>query len=391
MIHDAFRRWFGIAVSPASEYQNRLPAVRPRCLSPELERMIRPRKLAELLNEIADLRVAAARRNWNRPGQTPEDQRRSLRADWARILGSVAPNPAPDARSLGSARLGDVTIERLLLSTDPGIVVPVLLLTPQRRGQSPNPAVVLGVSAAGKWGFLRPRATDVGALLEGGAAVCLADVRGTGETAPGPGRGRNSRATALSSSLLMLGETQVGGQLRDARSVLVWLRSRPDLDATRVAVWGDSLAPANGPGTTFDVPRDSDDDLPPQAEPLGGLLALLVALYEAPVRAVYARGGLVTFRSVLQGHLVLIPHDMVVPAVLTAGDLPDLAALLAPCPIQLAGLVDGLNRPVEHARLREAYRVADDAYAAQHASDALIVLPGGSPPGEWLLRRLGPW
>jgi hypothetical protein len=170
----------------------------------------------------------------------------------------------------------------------------------------------------------------------------------------------------------------------------VWLRSRSDLDATRVAVWGDSLAPTNGPGTTFDVPRDSDDDLPPQAEPLGGLLALLVALYEAPVRAVYARGGLVTFRSVLQGHLVLIPHDMVVPGVLTAGDLPDLAALLAPRPIQLAGLVDGLNRPVENARLREAYRVADDAYAAQHARDALTVSPGGSPPGEWLLRRLGP-
>jgi hypothetical protein len=237
---------------------------------------------------------------------------------------------------------------------------------------------------------LRQRTADVAALLEGGAAVCLVDVRGTGETASGPGRGRTSRATAQSSSLLMLGETQLGGQLRDARSVLAWLRSRDDVDATRVAVWGDSTAAANGTETNFHVPRDSDDDLPAQAEPLGGLLALLVALYEEPVRAVYARGGLATFRSVLDGHLVLIPHDVVVPGVLSAGDLPDLVAVLAPRPVALVALVDGLNRPSEAARQAEAYRLAIDVYAGRKAKGALAVHAVGPPPGPWFLERLVP-
>ena len=129
-----------------------------------------------------------------------------------------------------------------------------------------------------------------------------------------------------------------------------------------------SPAEANAPGTNFHVPRDSDDDLPAQAEPLGGLLALLVALHEddPSVRAVYSRGGLATFRSVLQGHMVLIPHDVVVPGILTVGDLPDIAAALAPRPLRQDGLVDGLNRRVP--------ALADD----------------DSTPAEWLLRHLTP-
>jgi cephalosporin-C deacetylase-like acetyl esterase len=386
MMHEAFRRWFGMEVTPASEYQDRLPPERLRCLTPDLEQAVHPRRLVELLGEAADQRVDAARRRRGR--QPHEEQVVSLRADWANLLGGVEPNRAPSARTVGSARLGAVTVERVLLTTEANIVVPLLLLLPGRGAA--KPAVVLGLSAAGEAGFLRQRAADVAALLEGGAAVCLPDVRGTGETASGPGRGRTSRTTAQSSSLLMLGETQLGGQLRDARSVLAWLRSRDDVDTTRVAVWGDSPAAANGPETNFIVPRDSDDDLPPQAEPLGGLLALLVALYEEPVRAVYARGGLVTFRSVLHGHLVLIPHDVVVPGVLAAGDLPDLVAVLAPRPVALVALVDGLNRPIDASRQAEAFRLAHDVYASRKHEGALAIQAVGPPPGPWLLERLVP-
>jgi hypothetical protein len=289
---------------------------------------------------------------------------------------------------VGTASLGAVTIERVLLATEANVVVPLLLLRPGR--VTAKPAVVVGIAADGKAGFLRRRAADLAALLEGGAAICLLDVRGTGETAPGPGRGRSSRAAALSSSLLMFGETQVGGQLRDARSVMSWLRTRDDVDATRVALWGDSPAAANGPETSFRVPRDSDDELPSQAEPLGSLLALLVALYEDSVRAVYAHGGLVTFRSVLQGHLVLIPHDVVVPGVLAAGDLSDVVAALAPRPVALAGMVDGWNRPVDATQQVEAYRPARSAYASRHAEGALSVPAGDGPPGPWIRERLRP-
>ena len=104
----------------------------------------------------------------------------------------------------------------------------------------------------------------------------------------------------------MLGQTLVGSRLRDVRSVLRYLRTRADLDAGRVALWGDSFAPANPEGRTLAVPLDADP-FPHQAEPLGGLLALFTALFEDDVRAVYVRGGLTGFESLLQSPVLLRP------------------------------------------------------------------------------------
>src|SRR5262249_22209652 len=84
-------------------------------------------------------------------------------------------------------------------------------------------------------GFLKERADDLARLLEGGVAVALPDLRGTGGTRPGDGRGRNSSATALASSELMLGRTLLGARLRDLRSVLAHRRGRADLDPGRAA------------------------------------------------------------------------------------------------------------------------------------------------------------
>ena len=98
----------------------------------------------------------------------------------------------------------------------------------------------------------------------------------------------------------MLGQTLVGSRLRDVRSVLRYLRTRAELDAGRVALWGDSFAPANPADQAPAVPLDAEP-YPHQAEPLGGLLALFRALFEDGVRAVCVRGGLTGFESLLQG------------------------------------------------------------------------------------------
>ncbi len=385
LIHDALRRWFGIEVTPEKEYSHRLPADQLRCLTPEVLRDLRPRPLADLLGELAEQRMDQARRG--RVGQSPEQQRRLLQAAWARVLGNVESPGHPQARTIGSEVVDGVKVERVLLTAEPGITVPLFLLIPGRSNGS-KPPVVVAVAQAGKAGLLRERAADVAGLLAGGAAVCLPDVRGTGESRPGPERGRTSTATALSSSLLMQGETMAGGQLRDLRGVLAWLRTRDDLDAARPALWGDSLTPVNPPQADLAVPRDDDAALPPPAEPLGGLLALFGALYEDGVRAVYARGGLAGFRAVLDGPLVLIPHDAVLPGVLTTGDLTDVAAVLAPRPLCLEGLVDGGNRRLGESAAQAAYRSVADAYRERGAPAALVVRDPGPPLADWLLAHM---
>jgi len=90
-------------------------------------------------------------------------------------------------------------------------------------------------------------------------------------------------------------------------------------------------------------------------------------LFEEDVRAVYVRGGLVGYHSLLQSQFVYVPHDAVVPGVLTAGDLSDVAAALAPRPLRLDGLVDGLNRQLSAETVAELYDSARAAYRAAGA------------------------
>jgi hypothetical protein len=188
----------------------------------------------------------------------------------------------------------------------------------------------------------------------------------------------------------MLGQTLVGSRLRDVRSVLRYLRTRADLDAGRVALWGDSFAPANPADRDLAVPLDADP-FPPMAEPLGGLLALFTALFEDDVRAVSVRGGLTGYASLLQSQFCYVPHDALIPGALTAGDLCDVAAALAPRPLRMEGLVDGLNRAVGPAEFAGLMEPARSAYRALDAGDRLQLDAGdaASPRAvRWLLEPL---
>jgi hypothetical protein len=187
----------------------------------------------------------------------------------------------------------------------------------------------------------------------------------------------------------MLGETLVGARLRDVRSILRFLRNRPDLNGQRIAVWGDSFAPANSPDRNLKIPLGIQEE-PAISEPIGGLLALLSALYEEPVKAVYARGGLTSFGSVLESQFCYLPHDVIVPGALTVGDLTSVAAALAPRPVRLEGLVDGLNRLAGPQAVSAEYEPARQAYTLARSLGNLVI---GTPTEDssvarWLLTSL---
>src|SRR5262249_41581367 len=171
--------------------------------------------------------------------------------------------------------------------------------------------VVVAFAQHGKQAFLKDRSAALAGLLDAGTAVCLPDLRGIGETQPADSaRGRASASTSLSATELMLGQTLLGARLRDLRSVRHYLAGRTELDPRRVALWGDSFAPVNPRDRSLAVPLDAEHP-PDQAEPLGGLLALLGALFDENIRPVYVRGGLAEFRSLLDSPFCYVPHDAV--------------------------------------------------------------------------------
>jgi dienelactone hydrolase len=396
-IYPMFQRWFGMA-APEKEVQQRRPAEDLLCLTAEATKTMKPRFVNEIAADLAAERLAAARK---RLAALPPDERRArLRTDWTRLLGPVDPPNKSVVVEQRRDRLANVTVERLALETEKGIVVPMLLLLPPRKGDEKLPLVV-GLAHEGKGSFLKHRAESIAELLKGGVAVCLPDVRGTGETRPaGDRRGapagrlatvlETSPGTILANEDLMLGQTLLGDRLRDLRALLRYLRTRPDLDAGRLALWGDSFSPNNAANSKLEVPWDAEK-LPRQSEPLGGLLALFGALFEDDVRAVSIAGSLISYQSLLESLFCYTPHDVLAAGAVTAGDLPEVAAVLAPRPLRLERLVDGLNRPVTAALLARTLEQVQGTYGAAGAKDRLVLEATDKPESavaKWLLKEL---
>ncbi len=309
-----------------------------------------------------------------------------MREDWTRLLGNVTPKSGVPVRNMAKEKIGETTVERLVMEVEPTVQVPMLLLMPPRKDKAPQ-HVVVAFAQEGKEKFLTQRSQAIAELLKGGVAVCLPDVRGTGETQVPGARTWRTTATAVSQHELMLDQTLLGSRLRDLRAVIAYLKTRNEL-AQEVTLWGDSFAATNSPDRDLKVPLDVDK-LPAHAEPLGGLLALLGGLHEDSVRAIYVRGGLSSYQSLLDSPFVYVPHDAVVPGAVTAGDLCDVAAAFAPRPLRLEALVDGLNRPVGNATLTKAYEPTLGTYKAAKAAGNLEIASGAilTESVQWLKKQ----
>jgi dienelactone hydrolase len=386
MIDASFQEWFGIEPPDESNHDSRETG-QTLCLAGPKAKDIRLKSVSELASGLAAERIAAMRKMLE--GKTVAQRRQLLRTAWSRVLGDVEPYKA--TVSLKKAeRFAGGRVERIVIGGERAIELPMLLLSPRKEAAKKHAAVVMFVQG-GKAKLLERRAEIIAALLDAGVAVCLPDLRGTGETAPSNYRGRRSYSTGISSSELMLGQTLVGSRLKDLRTVLAVLRKREDIDSARIAVWGDSLAAVNGSNDPVDVPLGIDYE-PRRSEPMGHMLALLAGLYEEDVAAIVAaRGGLLGFGVMLESGTCHFPHDIVVPGAVTAGDLSDLAAIAAPRPLLISGLVNGVNRRVSMNAANSAYMPARSAYEAAEAGGRLELRQAAEPDAKfahWLVRSL---
>ncbi|MGI8959456.1 MAG: hypothetical protein ACR2IV_06815, partial [Bryobacteraceae bacterium] len=125
-----------------------------------------------------------------------------------------------------------------------------------------------------------------------------------------------------------------------------------------------------------------------QGEPLGGLLALLGALYDTNLRAVVLRGGLASFSSVLDDAFAYVPADITISGFLEIGDLTDVAATLAPTPMLLEDLIDGKNRLITAHELRAQIEPLLKAYLGSPANLAIRSGEQSSQIPAWLLAHL---
>jgi cephalosporin-C deacetylase-like acetyl esterase len=390
MIYPALEEWFGIP-PPQQEYRQRREAAELLCLDGITDESLGGKPIFSLAGQMADrqlLRLRSADTT-----ASPAQRATRLQRAWREVLGDIEryePNISPGVVE----SLGDVRVERFVIGGQRAVVVPCLALWPPQNSGETAPLVVM-FCQQGKAALLRERADAIAELLQRGIAVCLPDLRGTGETAPEGDRGRQSTATSISSSELMLGQALLGSRLADLRTVLAYCRTLPQVDSQRIALWGDSTATPNEPDPKrLRVPLGSDYE-PRQAEPAGHILALLCGLYEPQLAALVTYGGLTSYRDALHDQFVWLPHDVVLPGAIPAGDLPDVAAALAPRRLYLAGMVDGLNRSIAPATAHGIYAVARQAYAAWGDERRIVFgehtgVPAAYTLGKWLTQGTEP-
>jgi dienelactone hydrolase len=338
-IYPTLKQWFGLPM-PEREYTKRFDSSELQCWTEEARRTLKPKLVHELAREIAD--------------------------DWRAKKFARQPQYKEQLKLLGIGELAKLKCQAETVGTDeagkgfrvrkqiyrhegaPALAFPVVMLIPD--GAKKETPVVIALAQDGKAGFLKRRAETIASLLKNGVAVCLPDLRATGETSP-DGRGRQSGSTGYSATLLMHGRTVAGTQLQE---LVMLLRDLPQQGFGSMALWGDSFAEPNDPKATIAVPWEVSK-MPRQSEPMGGYLALLGGVFGGDkVKAIYVRGGLVSYRSILDSPFCYVPHDAVIPGLLTAYpettrncDMDGLAEAQPKGRLRLEALVDGLNRRVD--------------------------------------------
>jgi dienelactone hydrolase len=346
-IHAALKRWFGIEAKEPGQWKRR-DASELWCL----DKGESPGKVTEVAGKLADERLATARKRWKK---APE----GMAAEWRKLLGLeggralIFRAPQAEATPLSG-------VEALWLPASGSW----LLRATGKRGLP----VTVAIGQGGPRAFLRQRHGEIAALLKD-EAVLLVDLGGAGDRMPGQDRGRGG--AGLPSSRLMLGEVTLGEHVRAVQVALLELRKSGEIDEKRITLWGESFSAANEDGMHLRAPLEHAQ--PRLAEPMGAHVALLVALFDKDVSAVRARGGLVGYRSLLDSPFVHVPYDVIVPGALTAGDLVDVVAALAPRKVTLEEMVDGLNRRVPAKEAAKAYAIALGAYKEAKAEDKLVI------------------
>ncbi len=269
----------------------------------------------------------------------------------------------PSARSplepkvLSSGSRPGVTIEEFEYRSEEQIRVPGWFMTPSEvKRRFP---VVLYVTENGKDASM-DESSEMQAVVQLGFALCAIGLRGQGKTTPSfpaeaplgysSGGGKRLRDDYAWASLT-LGKPVLGQQVWDFLRCLDYVQTRSDVDEARIRVFG-----IGG----------------------GGLVTLLGGVLDDRPHAFLCERMIADFRSVLESEEYSVELSWLVPGILRAFDLPDLAACLAPRPVWLLNTVGARNEILSESLLEARFKDAIHCYSTVGASQdfRMLVQPG---------------
>ncbi len=324
------------------------------------------RNLQEAAQPRFDYRAASSSGDW-------QSWRRDFRAALESALGLPAIRSATQGLPLAPRVEEQVDCqsyirEKIYIATEPGIEIPFYLLLPKslsNESGGPVPLVLTphGHGRRGKEVYAgiyedehearesREGERDIAVqAVSEGYAVIAPDVRGFWEM----GRREewekqaNNSCADLQKVAMLFGRTLIGERVHDMGRLLEYAATRPEVDASRVVITGNSG---------------------------GGTVSLFTAALDERITLAVPGSYFCTFFD----SLVSIAHCPcnVVPGIMNLGEMYDVAGLIAPRPVLM---VNGQSDPIFPIEAtRRAYAHLQNIYAAQGAAQKceLFIGSGG--------------
>jgi dienelactone hydrolase len=285
-----------------------------------------------------------------------------------RALLALPSNRFPlDARLLSSDDRAGVTIEEFEFRSEEQIRVPGWFMKPsQKRSRFP---VILYVTKNGKDSAVGEE-NGLEAVVRRGFGLCVIGLRGQDETlpsfpAPGPrwydeGGGKLLRDDYAWASLI-IGKPVLGQQVWDFLRTLDYLESRPDVDLTRLMVFGEAA---------------------------GGLVAVLGSVLDPRPLSILCARMLADFYSLVESEEYTAELSWLVPGILRNLDMPDLIAVLAPRKCTLVNTVGPTGEILSESLLHTRFQIAIDSYSAVAPGQLRFVVHPTEATSEILLDGL---
>lgn len=271
---------------------------------------------------------------------------KEIRSKVERLTGHPPAASALNTKPFGVIQKDGYRIEKLTYESEPGIIIPSLLLVPEN-GENRKPAI-LYVNSKGK----AKSADEVDAMVRSGFVVLSIDARAWGETASDTGDDARSFQALFPNygpamTALLLGKNLVGMRSLDIARGIDLLASRKEVDAKRIY------------GMGVDA---------------GTVPLLHLAVVDSRIKKVMLDGGLVSYDAVESHKMQRGIFESVIQGVLKEYDLPGLVAGLAPRPTWIVDARDPLGYREAITNVREQYGVATEAFKAMGAPDALKII-----------------
>ncbi len=285
--------------------------------------------------------------------QTPEDivaLRQRVRETMAEAWGPFPAERTPlNPQRVGTIERDDFVVEKIIFESRPQLYVTANLYLPKSfEGKLPAVVVPCGHSAEGKAAEAYQRFCVL--LARHGFAALIYDPAGQGERVqfwnrekqePGIGTGTREHRP-LGRQSLLVGLNLMNYRVWDTSRAIDYLEQRPDIDASRIAMGGNSG---------------------------GGMETLQYLAFDDRIQAAFPSCAVASFPAKTRALLIADPEQVLFGTLLHGVDHPELLAAFAPKPLIIGSAVQDYV-PIEAARetFREVQRIYRIAGAEDHVS-----------------------